>query len=279
VPALPVVVIVLIAAALHASWNALVSPAGDRVALVATINAISVAICVPVALLAATVHAAAWPELAASAALHVLYNWLLVAAYTDGDFSQVYPLARGTAPPTVAIASAIVVGEGLSAARVGGVVLISAGLFALAVGPRGASRRAVGLAFATGLAIAAYTVCDGVGVRHSGTPTGYVTWLIAASGSLTALTMHAWRARADARTSARSVALPGFIAAVFSIVAYGLVLWAQTRGALAVVAGLRETSVVFAALIGALAFREPLPARRVMASVLVALGAVGLALG
>jgi drug/metabolite transporter (DMT)-like permease len=91
--------------------------------------------------------------------------------------------------------------------------------------------------------------------------------------------MHAWRARADARTSARSVALPGFIAAVFSIVAYGLVLWAQTRGALAVVAGLRETSVVFAALIGALAFREPLPARRVMASVLVALGAVGLALG
>ncbi|MGH2849249.1 MAG: EamA family transporter [Solirubrobacteraceae bacterium] len=277
---MPIVVIVLVAAALHASWNALVSPASDRVALVATINAISVAICVPVALLAATVHAAAWPELAASAALHLLYNWLLVAAYTDGDFSQVYPLARGTAPPTVAIASAIVLGEGLSAARVGGIVLISAGLFALAIGPRGASRRAVGLAFATGLAIAAYTVCDGVGVRHSGTPTGYVTWLIAASGSLTALTMlHALRRRTGARTSARSLALPGFIAAVFSIVAYGLVLWAQTRGALAVVAGLRETSVVFAALIGALAFREPLPARRVIASVLVALGAVALALG
>jgi drug/metabolite transporter (DMT)-like permease len=277
---LPVVPIVLVAAALHASWNALVSPAGDRAALVATISALSVAICVPVALLASSVHAAAWPELAVSAVLHLAYNWLLVAAYTDGDFSQVYPLARGTAPPTVALASAIIVGEGLGAARVGGVLLISAGLFTLALGPRGASRRAVLLAFATGLTIAAYTVCDGVGVRHSGTPTGYVSWLIAASGTLTALTLSA-RPGVGARIAAnlRPLLPPAAVAAVFSIVAYGLVLWAQTRGALAVVAGLRETSVVFAALIGALVFREPLPARRVVASVVVALGAVALALG
>ena len=147
---------------------------------------------------------------------------------------------------------------------------LSAGLFVLAAGPR--RPRAIRLALATGVAIAAYPVVDGVGVRHSGTALGYATWLFLASGLATALVVRA-------RSSAIAPTPRAAAAALLAMVAYGLVLWAQTHGRLAVVAGLRETSVVFAALIGAVAFREPMGLRRVLASVLVAAGAVALALG
>jgi len=226
--------------------------------------------CAPAALIVTAPRGAAVPELAASAVLHTLYNLVLVAAYDEGDFSQTYPIARGTAPPLVAIVAAIAVGEELTAPRIAGLLCLSAGLFVLAAGPR--RPRAIGLALLTGVAIAAYTVVDGVGVRHSGTPLGYATWLFLASGFATALVVRA-------RSSRVAPTARATLAALFAMVAYGLVLWAQTHGKLAVVAGLRETSVVFAALIGAVAFHEPMGLRRVFASVLVATGAVALALG
>jgi hypothetical protein len=105
---MPVVPVVLLAAALHASWNALLKPALDRVAMMALMSATAAAICLPAAFLIRGPRAAAWPELAASAVVHVLYNLLLIASYRDGDFNQVYPVARGTAPPTVALAGVLV---------------------------------------------------------------------------------------------------------------------------------------------------------------------------
>jgi len=269
---MPVVPLVLCAAALHATWNALVKPASDRVAMMGGISLVMAAVCVPAALVVTPPRSAAWPELAASSLLQVAYNLVLAASYRDSDFSQVYPIARGTAPPTVAIAAAIVVGEGLGVVRIAGLVALSAGLLVLARAPRAGHRRAIRLALLTGLLIAAYTVVDGVGVRRSGTPLGYAVWLFAASGLLTALAVATRRGRvAPTRTSA--------VVAALTMLAYGLVLWAQTRGALAVVAGLRETSVIFAALIGAVAFGEPMGRRRILASVTVAGGAIMLALG
>lgn len=268
-----VVPLVLCAAALHATWNALVKPAGDRLATMAGLCAAMAAVCVPAALVLSPPRSAALPELAATSVLHTLYNLVLVASYRDSDFSQVYPIARGTAPPTVALAAVIVVGERLGAVRIAGLLVLSAGLFVLALGPRAGHRRALGLALLTGLLIAAYTVVDGVGVRRSGTPLGYAVWLFAASGLLTALAVAARRRRRVALTPVSAAA------ALLAMLAYGLVLWAQTRGALAVVAGLRETSVVFAALIGAVAFHERMGTRRVLASATVAGGAIMLALG
>jgi drug/metabolite transporter (DMT)-like permease len=277
---MPVAVVVLFAAALHASWNALVKGVGDRLAVMTLMGGVSAAICLPVALLVAAPQTAAWPELGASMLLHTLYNLLLIEAYRHGDFNQVYPIARGTAPPTVAIAAAIVVGETLSPVQTAGLLGVSAGLFILAAGRRQGPRRAIVFAVLTGLAIAAYTVVDGVGVRRSGSTLGYIAWLFLGNGLLMAVAMLAARTRArKALRIPRELVPHGALAGVLSLVAYGLVLWAQTQGALAVVAALRETSVVFAAVLGAVVFHERMPARRIFASALIACGAASLALG
>ena len=266
---MPVVPLVLCAAALHATWNALVKPAGDRLAAIGALNAAIALICLPAAVLVAP-REAAWGALAVSSLLHVAYNLALVAAYDEGDFSQTYPIARGSAPPLVAIVAAIALGESLDALRIAGLGAVTAGMFVLAAGPR--RPRAVALALRVGVVIAAYTVVDGIGVRHAHTPLGYGAWLFVSSGVLTALAV---RARGGT-LRAPAVTLIG---APCAIAAYGLVLWAQTHGRLAVVAGLRETSVVFGALIGVVALHEPMGLRRVLASALVAAGAVALALG
>jgi uncharacterized membrane protein len=276
----PVVPVVLFAAVLHASWNALVKPVGDRLALMTLMTVVSSAICVPLALLAGAPRTAAWPELGASMLLHTVYNLLLIETYQDGDFNQVYPIARGTAPPTVAIAAAIFVGESLSPVQTGGVLGVSAGLFTLAAGGRPGTRRAVGFALLTGLAIATYTVVDGVGVRRSGSTLGYTAWLFLGNGLLMAVAMLAARTRSKAGFRIpRSLLARGVTAGALSLAAYGFVLWAQTRGQLAVVAALRETSVVFGAILGAIVFDEQMPARRILASILIVLGAAALALG
>jgi len=277
---MPIAPIVLFAAALHASWNALVKQVTDRLALMAVMGAASVAICLPTAFLVAAPRAVAWPEISVSALLHTIYNLLLIEAYRDGDFNQVYPIARGTAPPAVAIASLFVVGETLSPAQTAGVLAISGGMFALAAGHRHGSRRAIAFALLTGLAIASYTVVDGVGVRHAHSTLGYTTWLFSANGIMMPIALLVGR-RITARPMRidRELIPRGTIAGVLSIVAYALVLWAQTRGDLAVVAALRETSVVFAAILGATVFHEQLPTRRIVASAVIAAGAALLALG
>jgi drug/metabolite transporter (DMT)-like permease len=277
---MPIAVVVLFAAGLHATWNALVKSVGDRLALMGVMGLWSVAICVPVALFAPAPLSAAWPELAASIVLHNVYNLLLIESYREGDYNQVYPIARGVAPPAVAVASVLVVGESLSVVQTVGVLTVSAGLMWLASGSRHQPKRALAFAVMTGLVIAAYTVVDGVGVRRSGSVLGYATWLFVGMGALTALILVVVNRRTARRSRiTRSLVRRGAVADVLSLVAYGLVLWAQTRGALAVVAALRETSVVFAAALGAFVFHERLPTRRIVGSVVIAAGAAALALG
>jgi drug/metabolite transporter (DMT)-like permease len=272
--------VVLFAASLHASWNALVKPVSDRLALMAVMGLAGVAICLPVAVLAAAPAGAAWPEIASSAVLHTIYNLLLIEAYRDGDFNQAYPIARGTAPPTVAIAAVLVVGETLGPVQTLGLIGVSAGLFFLAIGGRHGSKRTIAFALLTGLAIASYTVVDGVGVRQSGSTLGYAGWLFLINGLVMPVAFYFGRIRTGGSPHiARSLVPRGVVAGGLSLVAYGLVLWAQTRGELAVVAALRETSVVFAAAIGAVVFHERLPTRRILASGLIAAGAAALALG
>lgn len=274
------VALVLFAASLHASWNALVKPATDRLALMAVMGAASFAICVSTAMFVRAPASAAWPEIAVSALVHSVYNLLLIASYREGEFNQVYPVARGMSPPTVAVAALLIVGETLSPVQVAGLLAVSGGLFAIAAGRSRGSGRALAFAVLTGLAIAAYTVIDGVGVRRAGSPVGYIAWLFTASGLLMPLALVVARAGTGQRARIEPALLPrGVLAGTLSLVAYGLVLWAQTRAPLAIVAALRETSIVFAAGIGAVAFHERLPGRRLLASGVVAAGAVMLALG
>jgi hypothetical protein len=163
-------------------------------------------------------NAPAWPFLAASGALHVVYGLLLMRSYGVGDFNQVYPIARGISPLLVTVAAAVVAGEALHGVELEGVLLVSAGLMLLAGRPRREEGAAVTLAAATGVVIASYSVVDGLGVRHSGTPVGYTIWLFAIEAALMALVM-----RRSLRAGMPRIGT-GALAAAMSIVAYGLVI-------------------------------------------------------
>jgi drug/metabolite transporter (DMT)-like permease len=293
-----VIPLVVLAAALHATWNAIVKSIDDRLTVMAVLGLATTMVCLPVALIATRPPGDAWPFLIGSVVVHGVYNLLLVALYGDADFNQAYPLARGISPPAVAVFAVLVVGESLRGWQIAGLVVLSAGLLGVALpgserpgrdraGPGGAarSRRTVCLAVLTGLSIATYTVLDGLGVRRCGTPFGYGGWLFVAEGLIVPV-VWAWYRLASGDGSVavrlrsprvpRDLIVRAAIAGAISVLAYGLVLWAQTRGQLAIVAGLRETSVVFGAAIGATVFGERLGSRRIIASVLIAAGAVAL---
>jgi drug/metabolite transporter (DMT)-like permease len=272
---------VLVAALLHACWNAIAKHEPARAALFAGMGLVSVAVGVGGALLVAPPGRAAWPWLALSAGFHVAYNGGLVVAYRLGDFNQTYPLARGVAPVLVAVVAVGFLHERLTPAAAGGVAVIAVAMALLAITPgmRGALP-AVAAASLTGVAIATYTLLDGVGVRRSGSPVGYAMWLMALEGAASWLAIacwHRWFGRPE-RPPAVRLWTRAAVAGVLSVAAYTIVLWAQTRGALAAVAALRESSVVIGAAIGATLFGEALGRRRLVASALVAAGVVLIAL-
>ena len=272
---LTIVFAVLFSALLHATWNSLAHAVSDRLvgfALIGVACAIAGGLMVAFAGLP---PAGAWPFIIASAALHVVYNLLLLASYQLGEFSQMYPLARGTSPWVVALVSVVVLGRELPIAELAGVLAVSAGLIALVfIGGRPGRKDlpAITAAVLTGLAIASYTVVDGLGVMEA--PLfAYTGWLFVLQGPPIALLAAIRRGR-ELPAAVLASAVPGLAGGVISIAAYTIVLWAQTSGALAPIAALRETSIVFGAVIGALFLGERLGARRAAAAGVVLVGVV-----
>lgn len=272
VAAVPVVV--LVAAVLHAVWNALAHGVGDKLAGFVLINLAYTGCAAVMVCFTPVPNAAAWPFIATSAVLQVVYQTLLLQAYRLGDFGQMYPLARGTSPWLVVLVSTTVLGQSLPAGELIGVVVISLGLIGLAFADGMPGRQqapALMAAVGTGVMIASYTVVDGTGVRHSSTVAGYIAWMFLCQGPL--LPLIAWGLRGRSLIGRlRPVWVRGSVGGVLSLVAYGLVVWAQARGNLATIAALRETSIVIAALIGAVVFRERLGALRLTTSGVVLTG-------
>jgi drug/metabolite transporter (DMT)-like permease len=273
---------VLAAAVTHATWNAIAHGIKDQVLAFGLIGAGSIAVAAPLAALAPFPLGRCWPYLLGSVFIHVFYNLLLMRCYRYGEFGQVYPLARGTSPLVVTVLAAVFAAERPSAPAVLGVLVISGGLAMLVLAGRrsrpgsglgsGPSRAALVAAGATGLTIASYTTVDGLGVRLSGSPAGYIAWLmLLESLCVPGLALVRRRREVVSGTSWR-VLLSGVCAGALAVLAYGLVLWAQTRGALAPIAALRETSVIFGAVIGTVVFREPFGRWRIAATVLVVIG-------
>jgi drug/metabolite transporter (DMT)-like permease len=270
-----VLVLVLLAAALHASWNALVKVGGDPFVRLAVINLVSGLCALPVLLLVALPDAASWPYLFGSVAIHFGYYVALAYGYRFGDLSHVYPIARGVAPPLVAILAWLLAGENPGVLGVAAIVVISAAVASLAFGPgwRLGPRAPLWCALATGLAIAGYTICDGQGGRAAGDVWGYIAWLFVIDALPFGLIVAVWRRRdlvEQLRGSWRA-AVPG---GVLAVAAYGLVIWAMSRAPMASVSALRETSVIMAALIGMRLLHEPFGMRRVVAASVVAAGVV-----
>jgi drug/metabolite transporter (DMT)-like permease len=273
---LAVIGAVLAAAVLHAVWNALAHAIDDQLVGFALIGVAVTVGAAAIVLVSPAPSSRSWPYLAASVVLHVAYNLLLMRSYRLGEFGQVYPLARGTSPLLVALGAAVFVGEQLSVVRLVGVVVISAGLGTLVfVGgvPTRAARPAIAAAVLTGAVIAAYTTVDGVGVRSAGSVAGYTGWLFLLQGPVLPVAAVVARRRLLWR-QVRPHLLAGLAGGFLSLTAYGLVLWAQTRGALAPIAALRESSVIVGAVIGAVVFGERFGRWRIAATVLVATGVI-----
>ncbi|MFF2812323.1 EamA family transporter [Streptomyces sp. NPDC058000] len=276
-----VVAAVLLAAVTHASWNAIAHGIRDQL-LAFTLVGGGGALCGAVlACFTPLPAAAAWPYLLGSAVLHIVYQGLLMQSFRLGDFGQMYPIARGTAPLVVTVLAAVFVHEVPNGWALAGVALASAGLVGLAVwGIRGSGTRphwpAIAAALATGLSIASYTTVDGLGVRASGTPLGYIAWLMILEGLvIPAYALATRRGRLGAEL--RPFALRGLAGGLLSVFAYGLVLWAQTRAPLAPIAALRESSIIVGAAIGTLFFKERFGLPRLAAAGLMVAG-IGLML-
>ncbi|MFD5747765.1 EamA family transporter [Streptomyces sp. NPDC127033] len=276
-----VVAAVLVAALTHATWNAIAHTIRDQLVAFTLICGGSAVISAVLACFVPLPDAAAWPYLIVSALLHVGYMVLLMRSFTLGDFGQMYPIARGTAPLAVTVAAVVLVGETMDAWQTAGVAVASAGLTGVALwGIRGSRTNrpwpALLAALATGLSIAAYTVVDGVGVRSAGSPIGYIAWLLLLQGPLIpayALYTRRGRLLPQLRPHARL----GLLGAALSMLAYGLVLWAQTRAPLGPVSALRESSILVGAVIGTVFFQERFGAPRIVAAALMVAG-IGLML-
>jgi drug/metabolite transporter (DMT)-like permease len=269
-----VVGITLAAAVLHAVWNAVAHGVSDRLVGFALIGVAYTLVGGAGALVLGLPPAAAWPFILASALIHAIYTLLLWASYQLGEFSQVYPVARGTAPWVVAVIE-VVLGHALPVLQLVGIVVISLGLISLALDGGRLSRAALpalGAAVATGICIAGYTVIDAGAV--STTPVlVYAAWMFLLQGPVLPL-IALLRRGPGLGTRARPVLAAGLGGGVVSLAAYGLVLVAQTSGATAAVAALRETSIVFGAILGTVFLGERFGVRRVIAAAVVALGIV-----
>lgn len=266
---------VLGAALLHAAWNAIIKSGREPLLDTALIALAGTVVALPLLTLVSPPDPAAWPYLAASVAVHLAYYTALAGAYKAGDLSHGYPIMRGVAPLLVAAASVFWFREALSPTAWLGVLLISGGVLFLGLAGGGASRRATAWALLNALVIALYTLADGTGVRLAGSAVGYVVWLNLFLGLPFGLAVLAIRRGEFVRHAARNWGR-GLAGAVLSGLSYGIALWAMTRAPVAVVAALRETSVIFAALIGAWFLGEGHLKARVAGAVIVFAGLVAL---
>ncbi|MGA5896435.1 EamA family transporter [Streptomyces venetus] len=270
---------VLLAAVTHASWNAIAHKITDKLTGFTLISGGGLLIGLAMAPFVAFPADRAWPYLLGSAVIHIAYYALLMTSFRLGDFGQAYPIARGTAPLVVTVLAAVFADEVPDRWAAAGIALSCAGLTGVALwGLRGhrPDWAAIGAALATGLAIAAYTVVDGLGVRASGSSLGYIAWLLAIQGVVIPA-YAAIRRRGRTVATLRPFATIGLVGAALSVAAYALVLWAQTKAELAPIAALRESSIIVGAAIGAVFFKERFGAPRIAAAGLLVVG-IGLML-
>ena len=275
-----VIIVVLAAAVMHAVWNAVVKIEGDRLMTMAVVIS-TTGLLAPLLLLAGPPPASAsWPYILLSVLLNNAYFLFLIEAYRFGDLSQVYPIARGSAPLLVTVGAALFANAQLSIVGLAGVLIISAGTVSLIWNRgfrMGAEKRSIFFALLTGLMIASYTIIDGIGVRLSGNPAAYIGWLFILS-PLPLASIAILRRRSQAFVYIRNNWKPAVLGGCLNIGSYGLSIWALSLAAMGHVSAMRETSVIIAALIGTQLFGESFGRHRIIAAVAVAFGVVLIAL-
>jgi drug/metabolite transporter (DMT)-like permease len=266
------IVLVLSAAFLHASWNALLRGGADRAQSMLIMNVTVGVAGLAMMAFAGLPSSASAPYVLASGLIHLVYNALLVRMYRSGDLGETYPVARGSSPALIALGGSLLAGEWMNLTGTVGIGLVCAGIFMLAAAKGRLHAMNLPAALATGVSIAAYTIVDGLGVRASGSWVAYTGGIFAFF-----LAVPLWYL-ARGRRAVFAVSMPeaGKAASggMISLAAYGAIIWAMQGNAMGAVSALRETSVVFAALLGAAFLGERLTAWRIAACCIIAAGAV-----
>ncbi|HEY0286735.1 MAG TPA: DMT family transporter [Pseudomonas sp.] len=268
-----IVLLVLIAALLHASWNTLLRGGADRLWSM-TVMCMAVAIASAVAaLFLAPPAKASWFYAVLSAVLHVGYNLFLVRSYRVGDLGQTYPVSRGSSPILITLFASVFAGERIAVGALLGIALVSGGIISLAFERCRLAVPSLPYALGTGCFIAAYSVTDGIGVRLSGAPMAYTAWMCALWGVLMPLVYIGLRG-ANSLLTPRPGFITAFIGGLVSLLAYGIVIYAMSGAPMGAVSALRETSVLFAALMGYFFLGETLTVRKMLACAVIALGTI-----
>lgn len=269
---------VLGAALLHAAWHALVKTSGDRVVALAGVNLVSGAIAVALLPFVALPSASAFAVVAVSVPIHGAYKLALATLYSGAELSRAYPLARGVTPIFTALLAALLLGDRPGPAATAGIVAVSLGVLGLllerGVPPLSAAK--IAAALGAGLAVAVYSVVDAFGVRLTGDWLGFTAWLVACDSGLFVSYAIATR-RAEALRLWRATWGRTLVSGLLGSVSFGIFLWALGRAQVGAVAALRETSILFAALIGVALLKERMTPVRGVSAALVALGVAALA--
>ena len=281
----PVVLAVLCGAMLHAGWNALVKSSGDKPLDTALVHFCGAIVALPFALWVGLPRPESWPFIAASLVIHVGYYIALAGAYKHGELGMTYPIMRGFAPLLVALGSTAIVGETPTAASWVGIVGITLGVALVGLAHPGEAlhhRKALAYAFANAAIIACYTFVDGLGVRQSGDALRYVLWLFVLDGLPYPLLV-AWQRGREGRRQMLEYARGRWplatLGGIASIGSYAIALWAMTRAPVASVAALRETSVLFATVLGTVMLKEKFGLQRALGAAVIVAGVMALRLG
>ncbi len=269
-----VALLVLFAAAMHAGWNALVKVGGDRLMVMMAVTLFGSLVSLAALPFVPIPAVASWRLLALSIVLHTIYHFVLPAAYDRGDLGQVYPIARGSAPLMASIGAFAVAGETISGLALIGVACLAAGVMALTFDCKyrlDRNPKAAIFALGTGAIIAAYTVVDGLGARQAGNALGYAVWLTAADGLLTFALVLVWRGRGVLRAASEHVG-PALAGGAMQVGLYWIIVWALTVAPISMVSGLRETSVLFAAIASTFLLKEGFGVWRFVSAAMVTAG-------
>jgi drug/metabolite transporter (DMT)-like permease len=264
---------VLGAAFLHALWNALIKLGTSKVGGMVILSIVEVPIGLAVVSVSPPIDPAAVPWVIAAGCTHFFYKFFLTYAYDRGDLSRVYPIARGAAPMIVTLVGLFVLSDEVTRNEYAGIAVLAAGILLMARGvfSSGENRRLLPFALGSAVATATYTMIDGLGARVSGSPAAYVAWVFVADGCFFTLGMLALRG-ADVIPRSWHAWRMGAVASAASYGAYAVSIWAMTFAPIAVVAALRETSILFAVLIGWLIFGEKMTGEKAVAAVVIVAG-------
>jgi drug/metabolite transporter (DMT)-like permease len=269
-----ITLLVLLAAALNAGWNAVIKVSGDRIASMAVVTLFGSLVSLLALPFVGLPDPASWPLLALAILIHTAYHFALPAAYNYGDLGQVYPIARGSAPLLVTLGAFVFAGETLGTIPLFGIIFLAAGVMALAL-DRGTgltrNPRAVLLALGTGVFIASYTLVDGMGGRQAGSAISFAVCLTIGDGLLTFFIALIWKAKAISKV-ARSNLTPALLAGGMQVGSYWIIIVAMAFAPLGMVSALRETSVLFAALISTFILKEGFGVWRFVSAGMIACG-------